>query len=234
MLSGWLLPIAEGEQRFKFFSSFYTYRSCWSSSEYGWLAQNEIMQKNKTKRNIQTPNSGTTLTRWECALVAFWLLLRIAASTEIRFYLALHLHHPGNQQADTYSEAIVQKLHFSNLTFALRSPLELILVIGEKHRLWFWTVWSRSGLDSVHWQIPLLQMGGPCTDPRLWAHARRNWIGKVRLLSDIIVLLKLNKSLSNRVLCVKYTSTNSTYYATCHSFNMMRCTIIHGTCSSHN
>ena len=58
-------------------------------------------------------------------------------------------------------------------------------------------------------------MGGPCTDPRLWAHARRNWIGKVRLLSDI--LLKLNKLLSNWVFCVKYTSINITYHATCPS-----------------
>ena len=137
--SGWLLPIAEGEQRFKFFSSFYTYRSCWV-----WLiAQNGIAQKKWKWTNAKRRNDIDTVgVRAGCVLTAFE---DSSFNGDQVVYLALHLHHPRNKQ-----EAIVQKLHFSNLTFAPRSPSELILVIGEKHRLWFWTVWSRSGLDSVH------------------------------------------------------------------------------------
>ena len=132
------------------------------------------------------------------------LHLRLHHSTSNK--AALHLHHSG------------KKLIFSTLTFAFRSPSELILVIGEKHQLWFISPFIKLNWIQFMWKIPLLQMGSPCTDPRLWAHARRNRIGQVRLLSDIIVLLKLNRSLSNWVFCVKYTSTNYTYHARCPNY----------------
>ena len=137
MWSGWLLPIAEGEQRFKFFSSFYTYRSCWMwLISPKWNCAKRWKWTNANRRNdIDTVgvHAGCVLTAFEDS----------SFNGDQVFHIALYLHNPGNKQEDNYSEAIVKKLHFSNLIFALRSPSELILVIGEKHQLWFISPFTR-------------------------------------------------------------------------------------------